>query len=107
MAVHDHEVLRLAEKVIRLLGETPGQARDAFHQGRYTEVTLEQAAADLGIIFRDRARRLYVIGAVRDRIAIVLRKRKPVAETPVAGKTAHTPARKTRIEYTLPPGDRE
>lgn len=107
MAVHDQEVLRLAEKVIELLGETPEQAEQALRQGNYTQRMVDRAARDLGIIFRDQARRLYVIGAVRDRIAIVLRKRKQVAQTPVAGKTAHTPARKTRIEYTLPPGDRE
>ena len=106
MAVHDHEVIRLADKVILLLGETPEQAKRSLEQGNCTDELLEKAASELRITFLDRARRTYVMGAVRDRIATILRRRMRATTKPGLAKRNPT-TRKTRIEHTLPPGDRD
>lgn len=106
MAAYDHEVIRLADKVILLLGETPEQAKRSLEQGGYTNALLEKAASELRVTFLDRARHIYVMGAVRDRITTILRRRTRAGTKP--GPTKRSPAtRKTRIEHTLPPGDRD
>lgn len=106
MAVYDGEVTRLADKVIELLGETPERAKQALKQGNYTNALFEKAASELKIIFRDRARHIYVMGVVRDRITAILRRRTRAATKPGLTERSPTP-RKTRIEHTLPPGDRD
>lgn len=106
MAVYDGEVVRLADKVILLLGATPEQAKRSLEQGGYTNALLEKAASELRITFLDRARHIYVMGAVRNRITAILRRRTHTATKP--GLTKRDPTtRKTRIEHTLPPGDRD
>lgn len=102
MAVHDHEVVKLADKVIVLLGKTPEDAKRALGQGTYTDELLEKAASELNITFRDRARHIYVMGAVRDRITKVLYRRTHAKTKPSSMGKPPSP-RKTRIEYTLPP----
>lgn len=104
MALHDHEVVRLADKVIGFLGKTPEDARRALGQGNYTPALLEKAAVALDITFRDRARYLYVLGAVRDRVVKALYRRTH-AKTKPAPMGKNPSLRKTRIEYTLTPED--
>ncbi len=104
MAVHDHEVVGLANKVIEFLGKTPEDAKRALGQGSYTDALLEKAASELNITFRDRARHIYVAGAVRDRITRILSRRTRGETKP--GPMGKPPSpRRTRIEYTLTPED--